>query len=409
MVFLAPGLKTTKYCYYKQEACNYMDEMEKKFIRKLGFSPTKSFLITLGAWFAASTVGNTGLTLQGYDTGLGLRAAGIVIVFGTLISFIVAGIGNILRRIMWNKNGYKGTPVVMGFALNSDGKTAFTSDFFLTFESMLPKDLLEDICSEPGTVGGSDIVYAISATEKLLLIFDSLVLGVVALIFFFLGLPVVGACCIFGIMFIHIITRTRGKTFHGANVQAKYYKEGLGIYYVLRQAAAMDLPLDNLMEEFSDMEMEYYDDIAFTYFSLIDWQGIFLAKAVSEDGKPQLDDVLMSFAKNERMRNFPYRKLTVTRMKLNLNDIYMCYLLRHGTEKELTEMIEVYYNRVSAGAKGAGAKLQKELSWRADLVSGEEVNIKAFPLFRPVEFLKYFPEYQSNVAKLNKLIEGELE
>ena len=292
----------------------------------------------------------------------------------------------------------------MGFALHSDGKTAFTSDFFLTFESMLPKDLLEDLCSEPGTVGGSDIVYAIVSIERLILIFDSLVLGVVALIFFFLGLPVVGACCIFGIMFIHIITRTRGKTFHGASVQGKYYKEGFGIYYVVRQAAAMDLPLDNLIEEFSDVETEYYEDVVFTYFSLIDWQGIFLAKAVSDDGRPKLDDVLTAFSKKERMRNFPYRKLAITRMKLNLNDIYMCYLLRHGTDEEKEEMVEGYYEKVSTGAKGAGAKLQKELEWRSDLVSGEEVDINAFPLFRPVEFLKYFPEYQSNVAKLTKEI-----
>ena len=376
----------------------------EKFIKKLGFSPKKSLLITLGAWFAASVVGNSGLTLQGVDTGLGLKTAGIVIVVGTLISFLMSGIGNFLRRAMWNKNGYKGTPVVMGFALNSDGKTAFTSDFFLTFESMLPKDLLEDLCSEPGTVGGSDIVYAIVSIERLILIFDSLVLGVVALIFFFLGLPVVGACCIFGIMFIHIITRTRGKTFHGASVQGKYYKEGFGIYYVVRQAAAMDLPLDNLIEEFSDVETEYYEDVVFTYFSLIDWQGIFLAKAVSEDGRPKLDDVLTAFSKKERMRNFPYRKLAITRMKLNLNDIYMCYLLRHGTDEEKEEMVEGYYEKVSTGAKGAGAKLQKELEWRSDMVSGEEVDINAFPLFRPVEFLKYFPEYQSNVAKLTKEI-----
>lgn len=370
------------------------------YIKRKGFTPPKALLVGAGALFLAATIANTALSMKGVDTGIGAKATLTCLWLGLIMAIVATILSNFFRRAIWNNKGYSGTPVPLFMWLKADGSTTLTKDFLLNYESLLPRELLEEICVQEGTIAGSEVVTEVCAVEKTVSSFTSMFLTIVAVVLLFAGVPEYSAAAIFAMCLCAIFRRTRSKTFHGSDVASKYYQEGLGVYYVLQQALAMNIPAGNLVEEFSDLEMEYFQDSTFIYYSLVDWQGLFLQKSLSSDGSPALDSATMSFCKKERMRSFKYREPSITRYRLNLNDIYMCYVLIHGTDADRRDLVKEYYKKLTVGDNSKANTLRQELDWRKDLVSGKHVDVKAYPFFRPIEYLKYFPQYTKNAEEV---------
>ena len=376
-------------------------------IKKRGFTTFKTVLYIAVALFIAATVANTAYTMKGIDTGLGLKAMGTCLWFGVITGMIALTVGGFVRAAIWNSKGYKGTPIPMVFFLKNDDKITKMTDILMNFEPMLPRDLLEVLCSTEGTIAGSDLEIEVPATERIVFSCEGFLLLLLGVALFFANQPALGSGAFFAIALIAIFNYTRVKTFHGATIKSKYYAEGHGIYYVLRQAAAMGLPLDHLLEEFSDMEVETYDEKVFDFFALTCWEGIFIQKCCSPTNKPKLNDIAQSFLVTERLHGFAAREVAITKERLNLNSIYACCTLIHGSQEDRDNLIEEYYDKINLGNKGRGAAIQRELDWHRAMLAGEPVDVKAHPLFHPVDFLKAFPEYQRMVREIQERIEGE--
>ncbi len=375
-----------------------------KYVKRKGFTPSKAFLILAAVLLLTAVVANSALLMKGVNTFYGLTGTLICLWLGSVLALIATTIGNFFRRAVWSSKGYDGTPVVAFLWMIADGKTTSTKDIFLNFESMLPRQLLEDISGQDGTIAGSEVITEVCETEKVVSSLESIILAVITIVMLVLSQLEVCVASAFALVLVAVLKRTRAKTFHGANTTAKYYQEDMGIYYVIRQAAAMGIPLDNLIEEFGDTEMEYFQDSIFISYSLAGWEGIFMQKALAEDGKPILIPAFTSFCKKERMRNFNYKEAAITNERLNLNDLLFCFLMLHGRPESKKEMIREYYNKLTVGESARGQLIQQELDWHKDMLEGKKVDLNAHPLLKPAAFLKHFSSYQERKKEIEERV-----
>ena len=106
--------------------------------------------------------------------------------------------------------------------------------------------------------------------------------------------------------------------------------------------------------------------------------------------------------------SFAYRELGATRERINLNHVYCCYMMITGDDDARENLIEEYYDRLTLGDSKSAVAVQKEIDWHRDILSGAAVNMDAYPLFHPIDFIRWFPGYSGKYAEIKAKVTAAL-